>query len=82
MSSYLQYLIGCSGWSYSDWQGPFYPPNIENSKWLSYYSQVFDFVEIDSTFYRIPNAFMVTNWCKKTPDHFRFAAQISKSHNS
>ena len=33
---------------YSAWQGPFYPLNLENSKWLSYYSQVFDFVEIDS----------------------------------
>jgi len=49
----LQYHIGCSGWSYSAWQGPFYPPNIENSRWLSYYSSVFDFdfVEIDSSFY-------------------------------
>ena len=63
----LQYHIGCSGWSYSAWQGPFYPLNLENSRWLSYYSHVFDFVEIDSSFYRIPNAFMVKNWCKKTP---------------
>ena len=62
MSSYLQYHIGCSGWSYSAWQGPFYPLNLENSRWLSYYSQVFDFLEIDSSFYRIPNAFMVKNW--------------------
>ena len=37
---------------------------------------MFDFVEIDSSFYRIPNAFMVKNWCKKTPDHFRFTAKF------
>jgi uncharacterized protein YecE (DUF72 family) len=78
MSPYLQYHIGCSGWSYSAWQGPFYPSNLENSKWLSYYSQVFDFVEIGSSFYRIPNAFMVKNWCKKTPDNFRFTAKFPK----
>jgi uncharacterized protein YecE (DUF72 family) len=41
---------------------------IQLGKWSSYYSQVFDFVEIDSSFYRIPNAFMVKNWCKKNPD--------------
>jgi hypothetical protein len=58
----MQYYIGCSGWSYSSWQGPFYPKAIENSKWLKYYSNVFDYVEIDSSFYRIPNEFMVKNW--------------------
>ncbi|MFZ0328998.1 MAG: DUF72 domain-containing protein [Nitrososphaeraceae archaeon] len=74
----MQYHIGCSGWSYSAWKGPFYPLNLENSKWLSYYSQVLDFVEIDSSFYRIPNEFMVKNWSKKTPDHFRFTAKFPK----
>jgi uncharacterized protein YecE (DUF72 family) len=72
----LQYYIGCSGWSYSSWQGPFYPPNIENSQWPRYYSQVFDYVEIDSTFYRMPNPFMVKNWYKRTPDNFRFTAKF------
>jgi uncharacterized protein YecE (DUF72 family) len=74
----LQYYIGCSGWSYSSWQGLFYPLNIENSQWLIYYSQVFDFVEIDSTFYRMPNPFMVKNWYKRTPDNFRFTAKFPK----
>ncbi|MGA9845444.1 MAG: DUF72 domain-containing protein [Nitrososphaeraceae archaeon] len=74
----MQYHIGCSGWSYSAWKGPFYPLNLENSKWLSYYSQVLDFVEIDSSFYRIPNEFMVKNWSKNTPDHFRFTAKFPK----
>ncbi|MGH9925909.1 MAG: response regulator [Nitrososphaeraceae archaeon] len=36
----MQYYIGCSGWSYSSWQGPFYPKAIENSRWLKYYSSV------------------------------------------
>jgi uncharacterized protein YecE (DUF72 family) len=74
----LQYYIGCSGWSYSSWQGPFYPKDIENSKWLKYYSHIFDYVEIDSTFYRIPNGFMVKNWYKRTPQNFRFTAKFPK----
>ena len=37
---------------------------------------MFEFVEIDSSFYRIPNEFMVKNWCKKTPNHFRFTAKL------
>ncbi|MGB7882433.1 MAG: DUF72 domain-containing protein, partial [Nitrososphaeraceae archaeon] len=61
----MQYYIGCSGWSYTSWQGPFYPKSIENSKWLKYYSKVFNYVEIDSTFYRIPNEFMVKNWYRE-----------------
>jgi uncharacterized protein YecE (DUF72 family) len=57
---------------------PFYPPNLENSDWLRFYSQVFDYVEIDSSFYRIPNQFMVKNWVKRTPDNFRFTAKFPK----
>jgi Protein of unknown function DUF72 len=52
----LQYYIGCSGWSYSAWQGQIYPANIDKpSDWLSYYASVFDYVEIDSSFYKSPN---------------------------
>jgi uncharacterized protein YecE (DUF72 family) len=74
----LQFRIGCSGWSYSSWTGAFYPPNLENSCWLRFYSQIFDYVEIDSTFYRIPNEFMVKNWAKGTPNNFKFTAKFPK----
>jgi uncharacterized protein YecE (DUF72 family) len=57
---------------------PFYPPNLENSDWLRFYSQDFDYVEIDSSFYRIPNQFMVKNWVIRTPDNFRFTAKFPK----
>jgi uncharacterized protein YecE (DUF72 family) len=79
----LKYHIGCSGWSYTSWKGPFYPLNLENSNWLRFYSQVFDYVEIDSSFYRIPNQFMVKNWVKRTPDNFKFTAKFPKviTHN-
>jgi uncharacterized protein YecE (DUF72 family) len=74
----LKYYLGCSGWSYDGWKGPFYSEDLDNKYWLSYYSQIFDFVEIDSTFYRIPSTFMVNNWSKRTPDNFRFAVKFPK----
>jgi uncharacterized protein YecE (DUF72 family) len=74
----VQYRIGCSGWSYSAWLGPFYPSKLENADWLRYYSQVFDYVEIDSSFYRMPNKIMVKNWAKRIPDNFRFTAKFPK----
>ena len=75
----MEYYLGCSGWSYEGWKGTFYnPSDLDNRYWLSYYSQIFDFVEIDSTFYRMPSAIMVNNWNKRTPDNFKFAVKFPK----
>lgn len=74
----MQLYVGCSGWSYTSWQGPFYPQNIENKAWLPYYSQILNYVEIDSTFYNIPSELMVKNWNRRTPDNFRFTAKFPK----
>jgi uncharacterized protein YecE (DUF72 family) len=74
----MQFYVGCSGWSYTACKGPFYPSQLENSKWLQFYSGAFDYVEIDSSFYRIPNDFTVKNWHKKTPDNFKFTAKFPK----
>jgi uncharacterized protein YecE (DUF72 family) len=74
----LQYYIGCSGWSYSAWQGPFYPLDIDDSSWLSCYASVFNYAEIDSSFYRTPNVFTVKSWFKKTPENFKFTAKFPK----
>jgi uncharacterized protein YecE (DUF72 family) len=74
----FRFYVGCSGWSYTSWKGHFYPSNLDNSQWLSHYSQIFDYVEIDSSFYRTPNIFMVRNWYKKTSEDFRFTAKFPK----
>src|SRR5918996_4170180 len=55
----------------------FYPIDIENSKWLKYYSKIFNYVEIDSSFYRIPNELIVKNWYKD-PENFRFTTKFPK----
>jgi len=51
---------------------------MENKAWLPYYSQVFNYVEIDSSFYRIPSEYIVSNWNRRTPENFRFTAKFPK----
>ena len=75
----METFVGCSGWSYDAWLGHFYPASLEGREFLKYYSQVFDFVEIDSSFYRPPNLFMTKRWAKITPDNFRFTAKFPRS---
>jgi uncharacterized protein YecE (DUF72 family) len=70
--------IGCSGWSYKDWQGIFYPKGLAAKDYLSYYSKVFNCVEVDSSFYRIPNAFMISRWRNNTPEGFLFSPKLPK----
>ena len=70
--------IGCTGWSYSGWVGPFYPPNLHQKDHLKYYSSIFDTTEINSTFYRIPNIPMTSKWYLDTPDNFIFTAKLPK----
>ena len=74
----MEHYLGCSGWSYDGWKGVFYPKDLDNRYWLSYYSKIFDFVEIDSTFYKIPSKFMVNNWNKRTSENFKFAVKFPK----
>lgn len=60
-------LIGCSGWSYEDWVGRFYPVALARKKeeWLRYYASFFTTVEVNSTFHRTPNEIMVNGWIRK-----------------
>ncbi len=71
-------LIGCSGWSYDDWVGRFYPTEIANRKgeWFAYYSKYFPTVEINSTFYRVPNEFMVRSWIEKGRQRMGFEFSV------
>lgn len=68
--------IGCSGWSYRGWINNFYPQGTKPGNYLKLYSRVFDSVEIDSTFYRIPSISMVKAWHDATPEGFVFTAKM------
>ena len=72
----MEHFVDCSGWSYDAWLGHFYPANLERKEFLKYHSQVFDFVEIDSSFYNVPDLFMTKRWASVTPDNFRFTAKF------
>lgn len=72
-------LIGCSGWSYADWEGPFYPEGTPAGEYLEYYADRFPIVEVDSSFYRPPTPQMVRKWRDRTPDLFRFALKVPRS---
>ncbi|MHC5540165.1 DUF72 domain-containing protein [Singulisphaera rosea] len=71
-------LIGCSGWSYPDWEGPFYRVGMPAVEYLEWYADRFPIVEVDSSFYRIPPPNMVRGWRDRTPDEFRFAPKVPK----
>ena len=70
--------IGCSGWVYKDWRGRFYPEDLPQREWLRHYSERFETVEINNTFYRLPTREAVEGWVEQTPAYFSFAVKGSR----
>ncbi|OCA71869.1 histidine kinase [Chryseobacterium contaminans] len=71
--------IGCSGFYNNDWKGSLYPENAQSKDFLSLYAEVFNAVEINSTFYRKPTAKTLLKWYDDTPESFRFFIKIPKA---
>lgn len=67
--------LGTSGFSYDDWVGAFYPPELPKREWLAYYAREFDTVELNVTYYRIPDRRTVVGWIERTPPGFLFAVK-------
>jgi uncharacterized protein YecE (DUF72 family) len=74
----MSILIGTQGWNYAAWVGPLYPPGTRPSEFLSTYARAFRGVEVDSTFYAIPDARAVRAWAERTPEEFTFALKMPK----
>ena len=78
MAEQAKLYIGTSGWSYpkgeGSWTGYFYPRGKIDE--LSYYSQFFNAVEINSSFYKPPSPEYVYNWARRVPEGFLFAAKL------
>lgn len=70
--------IGCSGWSYGDWRGRFYPAGLAPARWLEHYAATFDTVEVNATFYRLARRSTVERWLTQVPDGFCFAVKASR----
>jgi uncharacterized protein YecE (DUF72 family) len=81
--------LGCSGFYYNHWRGIFYPEKLPKTQWLNFYTQQFNTVEINATFYRFPTEQLLQGWYNKTPNDFRFTVKANrlithtrKFHNS
>ena len=70
--------IGTCAWSFEDWRGTFYPPDLPASRWLEFYARFMPAVEIDSTFYTAPTPDTVRRWIEMTPATFRFACKLPR----
>jgi uncharacterized protein YecE (DUF72 family) len=70
--------IGCSGWNYAHWRERVYPKGLPPRRWLEYYATLFDTVEVNNTFYRLPKRSSVAGWVERSPDDFVFTVKSSR----
>ncbi|MGD9518651.1 MAG: DUF72 domain-containing protein, partial [Armatimonadota bacterium] len=64
--------VGTSGYSYDDWVGPFYPADLDKRDFLGYYARVFDAVEVNYTYYRMPDAATLGTMANRVGPDFSF----------
>lgn len=69
---------GTSGWNYKHWREVFYPKELPQSKWLEHYARFFDTVEINNSFYRLPEKKTFQAWHDQAPQGFTFALKASR----
>jgi uncharacterized protein YecE (DUF72 family) len=70
--------IGCSGWNYAHWRERVYAKGLPTRRWLEHYATLFDTVEVNTTFYRLPKRSAVAGWVEQTPESFLFAVKASR----
>jgi len=74
----MNLFVGTSGYSYKEWKGNFYPEDLPAKEMLSYYSRRLPAVEINNTFYRLPQPSMIENWKEQVPESFRFSIKATQ----
>ncbi|OUJ73628.1 DUF72 domain-containing protein [Hymenobacter crusticola] len=72
------WFIGCSGYHYRHWKERFYPPGLPQRRWFEFYSQHFNTLELNVTFYRFPQVSFLQNWHAQSPDTFRFSVKAPR----
>ena len=70
--------VGCSGWLYRDWRGLVYPAELTTKQWFRYYTTLFDTVELNTTFYRLPSPEAVESWAAQAPLGFVYALKLGQ----
>ena len=74
----MKTYIGCSGFHYAHWKNKFYPEKLPRNKWLEYYAENFNTVEINNTFYKMPVEKDMNTWKENTPASFRFTLKANR----
>lgn len=75
----IKWHIGCSGFSYREWKEEFYPIGLPQSRWFTYYTEHFNTLELNVTFYRFPTLKSLLGWYEKAPEGFTFSAKVPRS---
>jgi len=75
----MQMLAGTSGYSFKEWLGHFYPEKLPANEMLRYYAERLGTVEINNTFYRMPDEAMLARWCTEVPDTFAFTLKVRRA---
>lgn len=70
--------IGTSGWQYRHWRHTFYPQGVAQSRWLEFFAERFQIVELNNSFYSLPKEETFAKWRERTPDDFILAAKMSR----
>jgi uncharacterized protein YecE (DUF72 family) len=70
--------VGCSGWNYQHWRERIYPKGLPARRWLEHYATLFDTVEVNATFYRLPSRSAVAGWVEHSPPDFVFTIKASR----
>lgn len=74
----MRYYIGCSGFSYKEWEAEFYPEKLPQKQWFEFYTSQFNSVELNVTFYRFPQLSILQGWYDRSPDDFLFAVKAPR----
>ena len=70
--------VGCSGWVYKHWRGPVYPQDLPAKRWFEHYATLFDTVEINNSFYRLPTEAAAEGWAAQAPPGFTYALKLGQ----
>ncbi len=70
--------LGTSSWTFDAWRGVFYPDTVRKTEWLAYYARQFDTVEVNTSFYALPEPSTLIKWVESVPEGFTFALKFPK----
>ena len=74
----IQIHVGTSGWHYDHWKGPFYPESLPRTNYLEYYADLFHTLEINNSFYQMPQEKTMIQWRNAVPKEFIFSIKASR----